>query len=632
MDEPLGTLDLELFREGAHDRLYDHLGAHLVRGPEAPGVRFAVWAPNAAAVSVVGDWNGWDERVDPLAPLAASGIWSGLVPTLAEGALYKYRLIAAADGRRFDKADPFAFRAEVPPATASVVYDVTAHPWHDDAWLATRVTRNALDAPIAIYELHLGSWLPASGVPGRSPSYRELAPRLIDHLHAHGFTHVELMPVMEHPFYGSWGYQTTAYYAPSGRYGTPADFAFLIDALHRAGIGVILDWVPSHFPNDPHGLGCFDGTALFEYADPREGVHPDWNSLIFDYGRGEVRSFLLSSACFWLDRYHADGLRVDAVASMLYRDYSRRAGEWVPNRDGGRENFEAIALLRQLNTRAHERFPAVLTVAEESTAWPGVTRSPPEGGLGFDLKWDMGWTHDVLSYFRRDPRERHHHHGELTFRMMYAHSERFVVPLSHDEVVHGKRSLLERMPGDDWQQRANLRLLLGYAYMQPGKKLLFMGAELGQRREWDHDRPLDWDLLDDPRHAGVARWVRDLNALYRHTPALHELDVDARAGFAWIACDDAEHSTLCFLRCGRALDARVLVACNFTPVPREGFVVGVPLGGRWHEVLNGDASIYGGSGWGNFGGADAAPVPAHGYAHSLVLTLPPLALVAFVRG
>ncbi|MFN3285070.1 MAG: 1,4-alpha-glucan branching protein GlgB [bacterium] len=617
----MGELDLYLFREGTHTRLYEKLGAH----PEEGGTRFAVWAPNAAAVRVMGDFNGWDPEADPLEPLSDSGIWVGVVRSARAGHRYKYRVVPRGGAPPLDKADPFAFWSEPPPGNASVVWDLS-YTWGDGAWMAERARRNALDAPISVYEVHLGSWRRRDD--GGLLSYRELAPRLAEYVRQQGFTHVELLPVMEHPFYGSWGYHVTGYFAPTCRYGTPQEFMELVDTLHQHGVGVFLDWVPSHFATDPHGLARFDGTALYEHPDPRRGWHPDWGSAIFDYGRPEVRSFLVSSAHFWLDRYHADGLRVDAVASMLYLDYSRREGEWLPNEYGGRENLDAIRFLRQLNESVYRDFPGVQTVAEESTAWPMVSRPTSAGGLGFGLKWDMGWMHDTLRYLSRDPVHRKYHHQELTFRMLYAFSENFLLPLSHDEVVHGKRSLLEKMPGDDWQRFANLRLLLGYQYAQPGKKLLFMGGEVGQRREWDHEGSVDWHLLTDPRHAGIQRWVQDLNRLYRTEPALHELDCEP-GGFQWIDPDDRDSSVVSFLRRSRG-GRQVAVVCNFTPVPRQDYRVGVPEPGRWEEALNSDAREYGGSGWGNLGGVQAEPVPRHGRPYSLRLVLPPLAVV-FLR-
>ncbi|MDR7483128.1 MAG: 1,4-alpha-glucan branching protein GlgB [Armatimonadota bacterium] len=613
--------DLYLFNEGSHLRLFDHLGAHPL--PDGQGTAFAVWAPNAERVTVCGDFNAWDRTRHPLAPRGTSGVWEGVVPEARPGHRYLYHVTARGGTYRVDKADPLAFQTTPPPGVASVIADLT-YAWGDAAWMAGRARQQRLDAPIAIYEVHLGSWrrVPEDG--NRPLTYRELAPRLADYVRQMGFSHVEFLPVMEHPFYGSWGYQLTGYFAPTARYGTPQDFMFLIDHLHQHGIGVIVDWVPSHFATDDHGLGVFDGTHLYEHADPRQGLHPDWQSYIFNYGRHEVRSFLLSSALFWLERYHADGLRVDAVASMLYLDYSRPAGQWVPNVYGGRENLEAIAFLRRLNEEVYRAFPDALTIAEESTAWPMVSRPTYVGGLGFGLKWDMGWMHDTLAYLRLDPIYRKYHHHRLTFRQLYAFTENFVLPLSHDEVVHGKGSLAGRMPGDDGQRLAHLRLLLGYQYAQPGKKLLFMGGEFGQWREWDHDASLDWHLLADPRHAGVQRWVADLNRVYREQPALHELDCEP-AGFAWIDPHDADQSVLSFMRRGRSPGAVVVVVCNFTPVPRHQYRLGVPAPGRWRELLNGDAVEYGGTGWGNLGGVEASPVPWHGQPYSVVLTLPPLA-------
>ncbi len=611
--------DTYLFREGSHLRLYHKLGAHVTED----GVWFAVWAPRARDVFVMGDFNGWDPTRHPLERVDETGVWQGVVRPARPGHRYKYR-ITTASGQALDKADPFAFWSEPPPGNASVVWDLQ-YPWGDADWMRQRRRRNALDAPVSMYEVHLGSWLRGEG--GRHLTYREVAGRLAEYVGEQGFTHVEFLPVMEHPFYGSWGYQVTGYFAPTCRYGTPQDFMYLVDILHRAGVGVILDWVPSHFATDPHGLAGFDGSALYEHPDPRRGWHPDWGSAIFDYGRPEVRSFLLSSALFWLDRYHADGLRVDAVASILYLDYSRPEGEWLPNEYGGRENLDAIRFLRRLNEEVYRNFPDVQTVAEESTAWPMVSRPTSLGGLGFGLKWDMGWMHDTLTYFRRDPVYRKYHHRELTFRMLYAFTENFVLALSHDEVVHGKGSLWGKMAGDEWQKFAHLRLLLGYQYAQPGKKLLFMGGEFGQRREWDHEGSLDWHLLQDVRHAGVQRWVRDLNRLYRWEPALHELDCEP-AGFEWIDPDDSDHSVLSFLRKSR--HGRVVaVVCNFTPVPREGYRVGVPRGGWWREVLNSDAAEYGGSGWGNLGGVRAEPQPHHGRPYSVSLNLPPLGVLFF---
>jgi 1,4-alpha-glucan branching enzyme len=615
--------DIYLFREGTHARLYETLGCHLL--PEGEGARFAVWAPNAREVSVVGDWNGWSAGADRLAPRPdGSGIWVGEAPRARRGQTYKYRIVSNAGGHTADKADPFAFFAEVPPATGSRAWSLD-YDWGDAEWMARRRAANALDAPVSIYEVHAGSWRRAER--GGFLGYRELARELAEYVRRMGFTHVELLPVMEHPFYGSWGYQCTGYFAPTARHGTPQDLMYLIDHLHANGIGVILDWVPSHFPSDAHGLAFFDGTYLYEHADPRQGFHPEWNSSIFNYGRHEVRAFLLSSALFWLDKYHADGLRVDAVASMLYLDYSRKEGEWMANQYGGRENLEAIEFLRQFNAEVYRSFPDVQTIAEESTAWPAVSRPTYVGGLGFGLKWDMGWMHDTLKYIAHDPIHRMYHHNQLTFRMLYAFTENFLLPLSHDEVVHGKRALLSKMPGDMWQQLANLRLLFGYMFTQPGKKLLFMGGEFGQWNEWNHDASLDWNLLNYRTHTGIQEWVSDLNKLYRNEPALHELD-ERWEGFDWIDANDVQHSVYTYLRKGKG-DDMVMVACNCTPVVRHEYRVGVPRPGYWQEVLNSDARTYGGSGVGNLGGVQAADDPCHGRPHSLHITLPPLATVIF---
>ena len=619
--------DLYLFNEGTHARLWEKLGAHPLRADGVQGTCFAVWAPNAETVSVLGDWNGWRPGADPLRARASSGIWEGFLPGVGAGAHYKYHVGSRYHGFTAEKADPFAFFAEVAPRTASLVWDLD-YDWGDGDWMATRAQRNALTAPISIYEVHLGSWRRGPGDVSRWLSYREIAPLLADYVVDMGFTHVEFLPLMEHPFYGSWGYQTTGYFSPTSRYGTPQDLMFLIDHLHQRGVGVILDWVPSHFPVDGHGLAYFDGTHLYEHGDPRQGFHPDWSSYIFNYGRNEVRSFLLSSAQFWLDRYHADGLRVDAVASMLYLDYSRKQGDWIPNAYGGRENLDAIQLLRRLNEDVYRLHPDVQTWAEESTAWPMVSRPTSMGGLGFGTKWDMGWMHDTLSYMAHDPVHRKYHHAELTFRMLYAFTENFVLPLSHDEVVHGKGSLLGKMPGDDWQKAANLRLLFGCQWAQPGKKLLFMGCEFAPWREWSHEESLEWHLLQYPLHAGVQRWVRDLNRLYREEPALHSLDCDPR-GFEWIDCHDVDQSVLSWIRRDAAGAPPLVIACNFTSVPRYVYRLGVPTPGRWEEVLNGDAPLYGGSGMGNLGGLQTQPVTSHGQGQSLALTLPPLAMVVF---
>jgi 1,4-alpha-glucan branching enzyme len=618
----LGDDDLFLFNEGTHRRLADKLGAHPTGG-KGHGYYFAVWAPNATAVSVIGDFNDWTGHDAELEPRGDSGIWEGTVASAAKGHVYKFR-ITARDGRQLEKADPFAIRTELPPATGSVLWDLD-YKWSDTKWMKARGGVNALNAPMSIYELHLGSWRRDPNNPNRLLSYREIAEPLIDHLKETGFTHVEFLPVMEHPFYGSWGYQVTSYFAPSARYGEPQDLMWLIDELHKAGLGVIIDWVPSHFPSDEFALADFDGTHLYEHADPRLGYHPDWGSLIFNYSRHEVRAFLASSAEFWLSAYHADGLRVDAVASMLYRDYSRAAGEWLPNELGGRENLEAVSFLKAFNSGAYADHPDIQTIAEESTAWPGVSRPVELGGLGFGLKWDMGWMHDTLEYLQQETVHRKYHHGQLTFRAVYAFSENYVLPLSHDEITHGKGSLLRKMPGDEWQQFANLRLLYGYQWTQPGKKLLFMGGEFAQQREWNHDDSIDWHLLDQPLHAGISRWVSDLNKVYRAEPALHELDVDP-IGFRWVQIDNADEGTLGYLRTATSGEC-VLVGVNLTPVPRHDHVLGVPVGGRWKELLNSDAEIYGGSGQGNLGEVTAREEPWGDFEHSLSVTLPPLAVV-----
>ncbi len=614
----ISAADLFLFNEGTHRGLASKLGAHLREGPE-DGATFAVWAPAASEVGVIGDFNGWDPTAHRLEARASSGIWEGVVPEARHGATYKFA-ITTADGTVLEKADPVAMFCEVAPRTASVLWDL-GYAWHDDEWMRGRGERATLASPISIYEVHLGSWWREWGEPGRLPGYRELAARLIDHVLGLGFTHVEFLPLMEHPFYGSWGYQVTGFFAPSSRYGTPQELMELIDDLHRAGIGVILDWVPSHFATDAFALGRFDGTHLYEHADPVRAIHPDWHSYVFNYGRHEVRSFLASSAEHWLSAYHADALRVDGVASMLYLDYSRKEGEWSPNVFGGREDLDAVSFLRQLNAGIYLDHPDVQVIAEESTAWPGVSRPVEAGGLGFGFKWDMGWMHDTLRYLAHDPVHRRYHHAELTFRSVYAFDENFVLPLSHDEVVHGKGSLVNKMPGDDWQKLANLRLLYGYQYGLPGKKLLFMGAELATGHEWDHESGLDWGLLEDPAHAGVARFVTDLNRLYRALPALHERDADP-FGFEWVQHDEAETSIISFLR--RSSVGVVLVVCNFTPVPRHNVHVGVPEAGRWAELLNSDAHEYGGSGQGNFGVVEAQPVPSHGRPRLVTLTVPPL--------
>jgi len=614
--------DLHLFNEGSHYRLYEKMGAHVVTSNGETGVSFSVWAPNAKHVSVIGDFNGWDPRSHPMEARESSGIWEGFIPGISKGAVYKYHIVSHQNNFRGDKADPIGLLHEMPPRTASVVWDLD-YQWSDQAWMRQRAEKNSLHAPMSIYEVHLGSWMRVPEDDNRSLSYREIAPKLAEYVRRMNFTHVELLPIMEHPFFASWGYQTTGYFAPTSRHGTPQDFMYLVDHLHQQGIGVILDWVPSHFPSDAHGLAYFDGTHLYEHADARKGFHPDWKTYIFNYGRNEVRSFLLSSAMFWLDKYHIDGLRVDAVASMLYLDYSRKEGEWIPNQFGGRENLEAIDFLHRMNTEAYKEHGDIQTIAEESTAWPGVSRPTYLGGLGFGLKWDMGWMHDTLKYFNHDPIHRRYHHNQLTFRSLYGFTENFVLPLSHDEVVHGKGSLIGKMPGDEWQKFANLRLLFGYMFGQAGKKLLFMGGEFGQVREWNHDGSLEWHVLRYPVHAGMQKWVGELNRTYREEPALHELDADA-GGFEWVDANDSITSVLSFLRKGKSPKDVVLVVLNLTPMIRMQYQLGVPYSGPWKEILNSDAHEYAGSGVGNFGGVQAKDSPAHGRPYSLELTLPPL--------
>ncbi len=621
-----GETDIYLFREGSHARLYNFMGAHMIKNEGVAGVLFAVWAPNAEEVSVIGDFNSWDTEAHKLAPRwDSSGIWEGFVPGVPAYSCYKYSILTR-DGERLDKADPFAFLCEGPPLTASKVCPPPVYKWEDSAWMASRAEHSAHDRPQSIYELHAGSWRRTAE--NGYLTWLGLAEELPPYLVGNGFTHVEFMPIMEHPFYGSWGYQTTGYFAPTARYGSPEDLMKLIDVLHKAGIAVILDWVPSHFPSDAFGLEKFDGTCLYEHADPRRGFHPDWKSCIFNYGRSEVKSFLLSSARFWLDRYHADGLRVDAVASMLYLDYSRKEGEWLPNMYGGRENIEAIDFLKKLNETLYMDYPDVQTTAEESTSWPMVSHPVWLGGLGFGYKWNMGWMNDILKYMSRDPVFRQYHQNSLTFGMWYAYSENFVLPLSHDEVVHGKGSLWGRMPGDDWQKAANLRLLFGWMFGHPGKKLVFMGGEFGQEREWCHDSSLDWHILDESLHSGMLRWFRDINRFYTDTPALWEQDYDRR-GFEWIDSSDAASSVVSFMR--RAKDgSEVIFIGNFTPVLRTGYRIGIPGGKIWREVLNSDASCYGGSNCGNLGKIEADEVPFHGRPYSVAVTLPPLACLFFM--
>jgi 1,4-alpha-glucan branching enzyme len=620
----LGETDLYLFAQGNERRIYEKLGAQLRVIDGVPGVSFAVWAPNARRVSVVGSFNNWDGRAHPMRLLGSSGVWELFVPGLGEGTLYKFE-IKTLHGALALKTDPFGFLFEAAPKTAAVVWNNTKFRWSDDQWMARRRERNALRSPLSVYEVHLGSWRKKNDY--ESLNYRELAGALIDYLRQTGFTHVEFLPVAEHAFYPSWGYQVTGFYAPTARFGTPDDFQYLVNALHEAGFGVIVDWVPAHFPRDDWALAQFDGTALYEHEDPRKGAHQDWGTLIFNFGRHEVRNFLAANALFWCDRFHIDGLRVDAVASMLYLDYSRKEGEWVPNQYGGRENIEAIEFLRHFNHVVHVEHPGVMTVAEESTAWPLVTRPPYLGGLGFSFKWNMGWMHDTLGYFKRDPVYRKYHQNDLTFAMLYHHNENFLLPLSHDEVVHGKRSLLGRMPGDDWQRFANLRTLLAYQWLFPGKKLLFMGGEFGQSNEWNANAQLDWWLLDQgPYHRGLLRFVEDLNKLYTSEPALYERDYDPD-GFWWVDCSDSENSVLSFCRQTENGERQLVVTLNLTPVPRACYRVGLPRPGFWREVLNTDAGIYGGSNSGNLGGVHAEQYAVHNQQHSASLMLPPMSAI-----
>lgn len=623
--ELLTPYDIYLFKEGRHFQLYEKLGSHLLQVDGKAGAHFAVWAPHAKQVHVIGDFNQWRHDSHPLKVRSdGSGVWEGFVPGLVRGALYKYHIESRPHrGYSMEKGDPFALFWELPPRTASTVWDLK-HSWSDCDWMRDRSKKNSLGSPFAIYEIHLGSWKRVPEDNQRWVTYRETAKDLPAYLEEMQFTHVELMPVMEHPYSRSWGYQTLGYFAPTSRYGIPEDFMHLVDELHRKGFGIILDWVPSHFPSDAYGLAYYDGSHLFEHADPQKRHHPDWKSFIFDFGKNEVRSFLISSALFWLDKYHADALRVDGVASMLYLDYSREKGEWTPNQYGGRENLEALSFIRDLNQAVYRAHPDVQIIAEESTAWPMVSRPAYVGGLGFGMKWNMGWMHDTLEYFGKDSVYRKHHHDQLTFSLWYAFAENFILPLSHDEVVYGKRSLLDKMPGDTWQKFANLRLLYGYMYGHPGKKLLFMGGEFGQWDEWNFEKSLDWHLSKEEPHRKLQLWVKDLNRFYETELAMHQLDFE-RSGFEWLDIKDWEKSIISFIRKAKSPDHQVMVICNFTPVPRKNYRVGVPKGGNWKEILNSDASEYGGSGVGNFGGVTAEAHPFHGRTHSVSLTLPPFA-------
>jgi 1,4-alpha-glucan branching enzyme len=618
----LSDYDMYLFNAGDHHRIYDKLGAHYAEVNGIGGVQFAVWAPGARSVSVIGDFNKWDRRFHAMRALGSSGIWEIFIPGLAEKELYKFEVKTQA-GAYLDKSDPYGFEMELRPNTASVVNFLRDFSWSDKEWIEHRKGASQLAGPLSVYEVHLGSW--RRGVDNEWLTYREIAHELADYVVSMGFTHVEFLPVMEHPFDASWGYQVTGYFAPTSRFGTPQDFMYLVDHMHKKGIGVLLDWVPAHFPKDIHGLGYFDGTHLYEHADPRKGEHMDWGTFIFNYGRHEVKNFLISNVLFWMEKYHIDGIRIDAVASMLYLDYSRREGEWIPNQYGGRENLEAIEFLKYLNSIVHQYFPGVLTVAEESTAWPGVTTALEHGGLGFDLKWNMGWMHDMLVYFSKDPIYRPHHHDNLTFALLYAFTEKFLLPFSHDEVVHGKGAMLSKMPGDDWQKFANLRLVIGLMYGFPGKKLLFMGTEIGQWHEWNHDFSLDWHLLQWEPHQGVQRWLKDLNTLYRNQPALHQIDFHY-SGFEWIDFEDRASSVISFER--KTSDGKAIIAVyNFTPVPRTGYRLGVREAGAYRELLNSDGAFYGGSNMGNGGWLQSEPVSVKGRSHSLRLTLPPLAVL-----
>lgn len=624
----LTEYDHHLLGQGKHHRSYEKMGAHLTVQGGRKGTHFAVWAPNAAEVSVIGEWNDWKSGVNRMETKHGNGIWEAFIPDIGHGALYKYAILSKYNNFKAEKADPYAFAAELVPQTASRVWDTGGYEWKDQQWMQDRRKFNTLDSRMAVYEVHLGSWKRKAEENNRFLSYREAAPLLAQYVADLGFTHVEFLPLSEHPFYGSWGYQTVGYYAPTSRYGTPQDMMYMIDVLHQYGIGIILDWVPAHFPRDAHGLGYFDGTHLYEHADPRQGLHVDWGTFIFNYGRPEVSNFLLSNSLFWLEKYHIDALRVDAVASMLYLDYGRKHGEWVANKYGGRENLEAVEFLKQFNDLVHKEHSDALTIAEESTAWPLVSRPSYLGGLGFNMKWNMGWMHDTLDYMQQDPIYRSYHLNKITFGMVYAFSENFVLPFSHDEVVYLKKSMLDKMPGDLWQKFANLRALYGFMTGHPGKKLLFMGGEFGQWREWNHDTQLEWYLLEQPKHEGLRHWVHDLLHFYGTHPQLYEVDYDWK-GFEWVDCNDHERSVISFLRFGKNPHEAVLVVCNFTPVPRHQYRIGVPWSGTWAEQLNSDAVVYGGSGMGNYGAVIADAVTAHGRPYSLNLTLPPLSVLLF---
>ncbi|MGA2410007.1 MAG: 1,4-alpha-glucan branching protein GlgB [Candidatus Binataceae bacterium] len=620
----IGNLDLHLWGEGRHHKIFDKLGAHPRTVAGVAGTAFAVWAPNAEGASVVGDFNGWDGRIHMMRVLGSSGIWELFIPELEAGEHYKFE-IRTTGGGLLMKADPFANGSEVPPRTASNIYH-SEYSFGDSQWIEQRASRDSLRSPLSIYEMHLGSWRHVPEENDRPLTYREIAPQLADYVNDLGFTHVELMPVMEHPFLGSWGYQVTGYYTPTSRWGKPDDFRFLVDYLHQRGIGVILDWVPGHFPTDAFALGRFDGTALYEHLDPRKGYHPEWNTYIFNFGRNEVRNFLVANALYWLGEYHADGLRVDAVASMLYLDYARRSGEWIPNKYGGNENLEAIDFIKEVNDTAYRQFPGTMMIAEESTSWPAVTRPPYAGGLGFGFKWDMGWMHDTLDYFSRDSIHRRYHQRDITFGFLYAWSENYILPLSHDEVVYGKRSMIAKMPGDRWRQFANLRALYAYMWARPGKKMIFMGGEFAQWNEWNHDHSLDWHLLDYSDHRGIHALIRTLNHIYREEPALWEADVEP-PGFHFIDADNADDNVVAFLRTAPASGRRIICVCNFSPVVREHYRIGAPADGLYREVLNTDSALFGGSNVGNRGAVAANRQPYHGFGYSLSLTLPPLAVI-----